>query len=103
VTAPQPWTLLDFLLRLDNWIEREQPLDDLRLHVTDWIFTRIRDPYADARRVPDFADYWQSLVPASEHFDDSAERCGVVCMYWVDPATRTVRCDQIASLSLPIE
>lgn len=102
MTSPTPWVLRDFLLRLDAWNDRENPLDELRLKVTDWIFTRSADPYADARRVPGFADYWQALVPGSEHFDDHAERCAVVCLYWIDAEDRTVRCDGFASLSLPI-
>ncbi len=103
MTAPQPWTPQDFLPRLDAWVEQEHPLDELRVHVLDWIFTRMRDPYADARRVPGFADYWQAVVPNSDHFDDHAERCAVVCLYWIDAVARTVRCDSFASLSLPIE
>lgn len=45
----------------------------------------------------------QAVVPGSHHFDDHAERCAVVCLYWVDALSRRVRCDQIASLSLPVE
>lgn len=102
MTAPQPWTLQDFLLRFDIWAEQEHPLDELRVHVLDWIFSRTSDPYADARRAPGFADYWHAVVPHSEHFDDHGERCAVVCHYWLDPTARTVRCDGIASLSLPL-
>ncbi len=103
MTTPQPWILQDFLPRLDEWVQQEQPLDELRVHVLDWIFTRMRDPYADARRVSGFADYWHAVVPNSGHFDDRAERCAVLCLYWVDDAGRTVRCDRIASLSLPLQ
>jgi len=67
--------------RFDAWVNQEQPLDDLRVYVLDWIFTRSRDPYADARRVPGFADYWQAVIPRSEHFDDNAERCAVMCLF----------------------
>lgn len=103
MTAPQPWILLDFLPRLDDWNAQEHPLDELRVLVIDWLFTRMRDPYADARRIAGFADYWQAVVPDSAHFDDHGEWSAVVCLYWVDPAARTVRCDRIASLSLPID
>ena len=102
MTGPQPWTLQDFLPRFDAWVDQEQPLDDLRVYVLDWIFTRLRDPYTDARRVPGFADSWQAVIPSSEHFDDHAERCAVVCLFWLDATARIVRCDRIASLSLPI-
>lgn len=70
--------------------------------VTDWIFTRVSDPFANARRVAGFGDYWQAVVPGSDHFDDYAERSGVICLYWLDAMNRTVRCDRFAMLSLPI-
>ena len=103
MNGPQPWTLQDFLPRFDAWVDQERPLDELRVYVLDWIFTRSRDPYADARRVAGFSDYWQAVIPRSEHFDDHAERCAVVCLFWLDAAVRIVRCDRIADLSLPIE
>ncbi len=102
MTGPQPWTLQDFLPRFDVWVDQEYPQDDLRVYVLDWIFTRLRDPYTDARRVPGFSDYWQAVIPSSEHFDDHAEPCAVVCLFWLDDNARIVRCDRIASLSLPI-
>jgi hypothetical protein len=101
--SDQPaWTLLDFLPKLDAWIAQESPLEDLRVFVTDWIFTRSNDPFDNARRVAGFADYWQAVIPNSEHFDDYAERCGVICLYWIDVSARSVRCDRFASLSLPL-
>lgn len=102
--SDQPaWTLLEFLPKLDAWITAEHPLPELRVLITDWIFTRISDPFGNARRVPGFADYWQVVVPGSDHFDDFAERSGVVCLYWIDVTDRTVRCDRFATLSLPID
>lgn len=103
MTDDPSWTLLDFLPRLDAWEDAEQPLDELRVLVTDWIFTRMSDPFDGARRVDGFADYWHVVIPGSAHFDSFAERCGVVVLYWIDVPTRSVRCDRIASLSLPIE
>jgi len=100
VTGPQPWNLQDCLPRFDAWVNQEQPLDDLPVYVLDWIFTHSRDSYADARPVPGFADYWQAVIPRSEHFDDNAERCAVVCLFWLDASARSVRCDRVASLSL---
>lgn len=62
------------------------------------------DPYADARRVPGFVDYyWQAVVPGSGAFDDHGERSAVIRLYWLDAEARTIRCDRIASLSLPLE
>jgi hypothetical protein len=103
VTEAAKWELVDFLPRLDDWIAAEHPLEELTFLVTDWIFTRLSDPFANARRVEGFADYWQAVVPNSDHFDDYAERSGVVCLYWVDVTAGTVRCDRIATLSLPID
>ena len=62
-----------------------------------------RDPYADARRVPGFADYWQAVLPGSGHFDAHGERCAVICLYWLDAEARTIRCDRLASPSLPTD
>ena len=103
MTDKPAWTLLEFLPQLDAWIAAEHPLPELGVLVTDWIFTRISDPFGNARRVPGFADYWQAVVPGSDHFDDFAERSGVVCLFWIDVTDGTVRCDRFASLSLPIE
>lgn len=103
MSGPQHWDLQDFVPRFDDWVEHEHPTDELRVYVLDWIFTRIPDPYVDARRVSGFADYWQAAIPNSEHFDDYAERCAVVCLFWLDAGARTVRCDRFASLSLPID
>jgi len=50
-----------------------------------------------------FADYWLAVVPGSDHFDDYAERSGVICLYWLDAMDRTVRCDRFTTLSLPVE
>jgi hypothetical protein len=102
VNEASDWVLLDFLPKLDEWVAAETPRDDVRIVVTDWIFTRVADPFANARRVEGFPDYWQAVVPDSEHLDDNVELCGVVCLFWIDVRGRSVRCDRIASLSLPI-
>lgn len=83
--------LLDFLPKLDAWIERECPLDELRVFVTDWIFTRVSNPFDNARRVTGFADSWRAVIANSDHFDDHAERCAVICLHWIDVSTRSVR------------
>lgn len=100
--ASPSWMLSDFLPRLDRWADQEQPLDELRLEATAWILSRASDPFSGAQRVEGFADYWQAVVPNSEHFDNYAERSCVVCLFWIDVASRSVRCDSFASLSLPI-
>jgi len=80
VTDQPAWTLLEFVPKLDEWIAIEHPLPELRVLLTDWIFTRVSDPFANARRVVGFADYWLAVVPGSDHFDDYAERSGVICL-----------------------
>lgn len=102
MTAQPDWTLQDFVSELDAWVEAEHPTDDLRVLVTNWIFTRISDPFVNARRVAGFEDYWEVVVPHSDHFDDCAQRCGVICLYWLNVGARTVCCDRFASLSLPV-
>ena len=92
------WTLVDFLPRLDAWIQQEDPSPDLRLHVTDWIFTRATDPYQGVRREVGFDNLWFGPVPESGHENGLA----VMCAYWIFETTRTVRCDSFASLGQPL-
>lgn len=75
----------------------EEPSDELRRHVTRWIFTRFDAPFAGARREKGFDDLWVAVVPDSE---DGKGRV-VVCAYWVDPLRRVARCDNFGSLALP--
>jgi hypothetical protein len=91
------WSLVDFEVRVEEWIENEDPDADLRNVVINWILSRIEDPYADARREPGFENLWYSVIPGSIHPGPMV----VVCSYFVLETTRTVRCDQIASLAYP--
>ena len=91
------WVLEDFEARLDQWIEVESPADNLRILVTAWVLSRFDDPYAGVHREPDFGNLWFGPVPGSVH-----EGRVVVCSYWIYEAERTVRCDSIATLNLPI-
>jgi hypothetical protein len=59
--------------------------------------SRARDPYVDARREQGIPDLWYAVVPGSEH-----EGKAVTCSYWIDEQRRAVRCDNFASLSMPI-
>lgn len=92
------WRLTDFEACLDRWIELEQPDQDLSLHVTAWVLGRHDDPYDGMRREPEFANLWFGAVPGSAHGDGLV----VACSLWIEEATRTVRCDSFATLSLPI-
>ena len=93
----EAWTLEDFEVRLDQWIELENPSYDLRIVVTAWVLSRFDDPYAGVRREPDFDNLWFGPVPGSVHRGHV-----VVCSYWIHEAQRTVRCDSVATLNLPI-
>jgi hypothetical protein len=93
-----PWTLLDFLERLDAWVELERPVDDLQLIVTDWIMTRYDDPYQGMRLVEGFPNLWFGPVPNSEDGRGHV----VACTYWIEESRRAVRCDSFATLGLPL-
>jgi hypothetical protein len=92
------WQLEGFLDRLDCWVDRESPTDDLRVLVTAWILSRSDTPYQGVRRADGFENLWYGPVP------DSADGKGqvVVCAHWVKELTRTVTCDSFATLSLPL-
>jgi hypothetical protein len=91
------WRLTGFSERLDAWIDLEQPDPELRRIVIRWLLTRMDDPYQGARREAGFPNLWWAVIPGSIH---SPARV-VGCAYWVFAAERTVRCDQISSLSFP--
>lgn len=96
---PAPtWQLVGFLERLDDWIERELPGDDLRVVVTAWVLTRYDDPYQGVRRESAFPNLWFGVVPYSGHDSGSV----VVCAYWIEESTRTVHCDSFTRLSVPL-
>ncbi len=93
----RPWQLVGFIDRLDLWMELESPDDDLRLQVTDWIFTRYTDPYEGVRRAPGFANLWFGQIAGTRRDPDSA----VFCAYWIQERGHSLRCDSITTLSLP--
>lgn len=96
---PRPaWSLIDFGERIDSWILAEDPADDLRLLVTAWVVTRFDDPYQGMRREPGFDNLWFGAIPETLHRNGM-----VVCgSYWILEADHTVRCDQFATLALPV-
>ena len=98
MSGPSLWSLEGFLEQFDLWAEREQPGDDLRIIVIDWIITRRDDPYRGVRREPGFENLWLGAIPDS---DDGAGRV-VVCSYWVFETEHRLRCNSYATLSLPI-
>jgi hypothetical protein len=92
------WELINFLERFDAWVELERPTGDLRCIVMNWILTRNEDPYQGVRRERGFPNLWFGQVPNSR--DDSGHV--VVCSYWIEESSRTVRCDNFGTLSSPL-
>lgn len=94
------WKLEGFLDRVELW-EKNEPasaaIDTVRLAVLDWIMSRYVDPYQGVRREPGFDNFWFGPIPGTEH--DGQVVC---CSYWIQEATRTVRCDLIQTLSSPV-
>jgi len=80
------------------WVAQESPNDALRLLVLDWLFTRLEDPFVGVRRQPSFENLWFGPVPGTVHGPGQV----VVCSYWIFESSRTIRCDSIATLSLPL-
>ncbi len=91
------WRLEAFEERLDAWIALEEPDDDLRLEVTAWVLTRFSSPYTGVRRAQGFDNLWFGAVPHSEVRGEV-----VTCSYWIFEREALLRCDSIATLSLPI-
>lgn len=96
-SGPPPWTLQGFLECLDVWSHLESPSQDLKLLVTAWIMSRLEDPYQGVRRAEGFSNLWFGAVPNSQH-----SAVVVACSYWIEEESRTVRCDSLATLSLPL-
>jgi hypothetical protein len=95
--VPSEWTLERFGECLDQWIERDQPPQDVRLVVTSWVLSRFEDPYLGVRREGGFDNLWYGTVPQSRHGNAQA----VLCSYWISERAHTVTCESIATLSLP--
>jgi hypothetical protein len=95
--AASLWTLADFLRHVDAWIERDAPDDDLRVFVLDWILGRCEDPYRGVTREGGFPNLWYGVVPYSQR-----GATAVLCSYWIVESDHVVRCESIATLSLPI-
>lgn len=89
--------LWGFTEALDRWIAVEAPGGRLRRDVTSWVLSRFDDPYVGVRRETEFPNLWWGAVPGS-HEDGTV----VVCSYFVEEASRTVRCDTIATLNEPV-
>lgn len=92
------WNLAGFLESLDGWADREQPPQELVLIVMHWVLSRYDDPYQGVQREPGFPNLWFGPVPETHHGPGRV----VVCSYWIEETTRTVRCDSFATLNTPL-
>ncbi len=91
------WSLVNVESALDRWIDVDDPDDDLRNTVLNWLLSRIEDPYQGVRRDPRFANLWFGRIPWTLRGDRQA-----VCAYRIEERSREVICDSIAMLRLPI-
>ncbi|MCK9921237.1 hypothetical protein MXD61_04850 [Frankia sp. AgPm24] len=93
----RPWTLVNFVERLDLWIDVEAPSDELRRLVTSWIFTRTDDPYQGVRREAGFPNLWFGAIPRSARGEQV-----VCCSYWIEDGAHRVVCDSFGTLNRPV-
>lgn len=94
------YTLQGFKEWLEIW-EKNEPISavstDRRIAVLDWIISRGGDPYAGARRETGAPNQWLAKIPRTLHDGQM-----VVCVFYIYEATKTVRCDMLVTLGLPI-
>jgi hypothetical protein len=91
------WKLVDFEAAVDRWIAREDPSIDIQFVVLEWVLSRFDDPYDGMRREPGFPNLWYGVVPETRTKDQA-----VVCSYFIEERTHTVKCDSFATLGLPM-
>jgi hypothetical protein len=92
--GPPDWRLVRFLDAVEAWIERESPDDDMRLLVMNWIMNRHDDPYRGMRRVDGHPNLWFGPIRETQ-----SQGTVVTSSYWIYELTRTVRCNDICTLS----
>jgi hypothetical protein len=99
--VPHPtaaWKLEGFLDRFDAWADLEDMTPDQRVFVIYWFMSRSEDPYQGVRREPGFPNLWWGAIPNSGDGKGNV----VMCSYWIEESTRTVRCDNFGLLSWPV-
>ena len=95
------WQLTDFEERLDGWISRESPSQDLINIVTAWVLSRMEDPYEGARREPDFENLWSVRLRGTADGTGSKFTM-VLCSYRINEVKHVVEADNFATLSYPV-
>ena len=91
------WDLESFLEAFDVWTAREDPSTDVRTAVLAWIFSRADDPCAGVQREAGFPDLWFGPVPRTV-----LRGTVVACSYRVEEQRHAVRCDSLATPTLPL-
>lgn len=91
------WKLVGFQEYLDYWIASDKPSQDLVCVVAAWMVGRVDDPYQGMVRESSMPNLWYGPVPGSDEGG-----MVVVCSYFVEESTRTVKCIGLATLSRPI-
>jgi hypothetical protein len=98
---PQLWQLDGFVDRHEIWAAEQGPSPELRRFVLMWIFTRMEDPYQAVERQVDIAaNFWWGVIPGTLHGE--GQGAVVACSYWIFEAEHRVRCDNFATLNLPV-
>jgi hypothetical protein len=91
------WLLEDFLVRFDEWCQRESPPTEIRAAVLTWLLGLLTNPYDRATRQLELGpEWWFAVIPETEHDGQKA-----VCFYNVQPTSRTARCSVITFLRPP--
>jgi hypothetical protein len=79
-------------------VELERPSEDLRVAVTEQVFTRMETPYRGVKRVWGEDNLWFGVIPRSAHGSGMV----VTWAYRILESRRAVRCDLIESINYPI-
>jgi len=87
VTNQEPWELVGFPERVRRWIEQCNPSIRLRDTVDAWIDTRYDNPREGVQQESDFPNLWCGEVPNTLVRDTV-----VLCSYFIEEETHTVRC-----------
>jgi hypothetical protein len=91
------WRVLGAGDCLDRWDDTEQPPEELRNIVRDWLMTRVEDPHQGVSRMPGFPGWWFGKVAGSDQ-----GWAAVYCTYLIDEETRTVEIRGINTLNRPV-
>lgn len=91
--ADKLWTLEGFDQQMADWIMRENPDEDRRAAVAEWIPSRRLNPTAGVRDEPAVEGLRWLKVP---HTSDG--ETAILCAFFIDHARGVVKCTQIGSV-----